>query len=82
VPADIEVPHTSDPPDPPDTSAAPSARPGRKPDRTKDAALLDAAVQVVAEHRCIAPRNLVPTGRTETWLEAAELPKLRKRLPR
>lgn len=39
-------------------------------------------LQRVDQHRCIAPRALVPTGRTETWLEAAELPKLRKRLPR
>jgi AcrR family transcriptional regulator len=31
------------------TAATPRARPGRKPDRSKDDALLDAAVQVVAE---------------------------------
>lgn len=36
----------------------------------------------VDEARCIAPRALVPTGRTETWLETAELPRLRKRLPK
>lgn len=39
-------------------------------------------LQRVDEARCIAPRALVPTGRTETWRESAGQPQLRKRVPR
>ena len=54
----------------------------KAPNKYAAVILKQLTLQRVDEHRCIAPRVLVPTGRTETWLEAAELPKLRKRLPR
>lgn len=44
-------------------------------------ALKHLTLERVDASRCIAPRALVPTGRTETWLESAGRPKLRKRLP-
>jgi hypothetical protein len=34
----------------------------------------------VDEHRCITPRHLVPTGRTETWREIGGLTTLRRQL--
>lgn len=52
------------------------------PNKYAAIALKQLTLARVDEHRCIAPRALVPTGRTETWLEAAGVPKLRKRLPR
>jgi hypothetical protein len=42
------------------------------PDKWAAVILKETVLQMVGpEHRCIAPRHLVPTGRTETWLESA-----------
>lgn len=54
----------------------------KAPNKFAAIVLKQLTLERVDEHRCITPRVLVPTGRTETWLESAELPKLRKRLPK
>lgn len=42
------------------------------PDKHAAVIVKETALELIgAENRCIAPRQLVPTGRTETWLETA-----------
>lgn len=52
------------------------------PNKFAAIALKHLTMERVDDARCVVPRALVPTGRTETWLETAGQPKLRKRVPR
>lgn len=52
------------------------------PNKYAGIVLKQLTLERVDEARVIVPRALVPTGRTEVWLETAGAPKLRKRLPK
>lgn len=53
----------------------------KAPNKFAGIVLKQLTLERVDDVRVIVPRELVPTGRTEVWLETAELPRLRKRLP-
>lgn len=46
------------------------------PDKFSAVALKHEVLRAVDEHRCISPRSLVPTGRTETWRAAGGEPEV------
>lgn len=46
------------------------------PDKFSAVALKYEVLRAVDEHRCISPRSLVPTGRTETWRAAGGEPEV------